>query len=676
MFYSHEILTSRQYGVATIWLVATTGNRASARKITRKAIQEVDVEKACSKILEPGAPIALRLQGSLLLGVSKVFDQQCAYMMNDAKKIQNHMNMFFGELNNNQLDPNAGFARPENLLLMNDPDFVPDMQLPKLDYDEIIAAQASQKTSSQMSPRHTSQLSGSGSSGRGFPIQLELGLSDSSGPRTSPFVLEGLFSDHKAGNEQPLFPQEEDFAEDVVDWGLEIDEFGNIVERPDPTIVQDEPELPPLPPIDDEAHGFGVDEGPHEKDQVYEQDDAVMVQEEPIPEAEAFPQHEEHIAFQDDERPAPARRMRRSRTIQRDEETQLSRNTIRMWQNEYLENCCGNKGRSTTTEAKRNAMLLTFGLGLGNIGRNIGIPGTVHPLGLVYSGDSLFTAFTGLNIPKKERGRRRSASDAIEDSAEQEERRVRPRLEDEDAQQQGPNIGRGDEMGIDPFVGHIPSEVGREAEAPMSEGHHSSAMPMPWNRGSSAVPGSSIRGGPGSAQKGRVLSSPLHNRRRPQDIERFSDDMPMGDFGSDRGDLTLGAGIGSQDSSFHGFLAVDPADAQTGEGGTKLNTQQQNEYLRKMLDREGQNFLSFIEETVRGEVGERREDDDFAMNRKWVGFNDLFVPSETTRATAAQAFYHTLCLTTREKLYVEQEVVNNEPFGNIWIGAKIDPAAM
>ncbi|KAI1638053.1 Rec8 like protein-domain-containing protein [Biscogniauxia mediterranea] len=560
---------------------------------------------------------------------------------------------------------------------MNDPDFVPDMQLPKLDYDEIIAAQESQKTSSQMSPRHTSQLSGSGSSGRGFPIQLELGLSDSPGPRTSPFALEGLFSDQKLGNQQPLFPQEEDFPEDVVDWGLEIDEYGNILEKADPAIVQEEPELPPLPPVDDEIHGFVGNEEPREKGHVDEQGDVVMAQEEPIPEAEAFPQHEDHIAFQDDEFPAPARRMRRPRTIQRDEETQLQRSIIRIWQNEYLENCCGNKGRLTTVEAKRNAMLLTFGLGLGNIGKNVGIPGMVHPLSFMYSGDSLFTAFTGLKIRKKERGRRRSASEAIEDSAEQDERRVRPRLEDEDAQQQGRNVGKGDEMGIDPFVGHIPSEVGREAEAPMSEGHHSSAMPMPWNRGSSAVPGSSVRGGPGSAQKGRVLSSPLHNRRRPQDIERFSDDMPTGDFGSDRGDLAFGAGIGSQDSSFHGFLAVDPADATTGEGGAKLNTQQQNESLRKMLDREGQNFLSFIEEMVRSEIGERRQDEDFAMNRKWVGFNDLFVPSETTRATAAQAFYHTLCLTTQEKLYVEQEgVVDKKPFGSIWIGAKIDPAAI
>ncbi|KAI5921150.1 Rec8 like protein-domain-containing protein [Camillea tinctor] len=596
-------------------------------------------------------------------------------MMNDAKKIQNHMNMFFSEYSGNQLDPSAGFVRPENLLLTNDPAFVPDMQLPKLNYDEIIAVQVSQKTSSQMSPRHTSQLSDSASSGRGFPVRLDLGHSDSSISRTSPFVLKGLYSAQKPDNEKRLFFQEDEFAGEAVDWGLEIDEDGNIVERADPIIVQNEPELPPLPPIDDQDHVFAGDGKPLEKDQFDEQGDIIMAQEEPMPEAEAFPQHQDHAAFQNDERPAPARRTRRPRALQVDEETQLSRNIIRIWQNNYLENCGGNKGRSNMVEAKRNAMLLTFGLGLGNIGKDIDVPGMIHPLALFYSGDSLFTAFTGLKLPKKRRGRRRSASEAIEDPKEQEERRVRPRLENQDAQEQGRNVGHDDEGVLDPFPGNIPSEVGREAEPPMSEGHHSSAMP--WNRGSSAVPGSSIRGGPGSAQKGRVLSSPLHSRRRPQDIERFSDDMPMGNFGSAQGDLGLDVGIGSQDS-FEGFRAIDPAAVATEEGGTKLNTQQQNDRLRRMLDREGQNFLSFIEEMVRSEIGERREDADFAMDRKWVGFDDLFVPAETTRATAAQAFYHTLCLTTNGKLYVEQEPMRKDkPFGgSIWIGAQITPAAI
>lgn len=66
MFYSHEVLTNRKYGVATIWLVATLGAKSNTRKLGKKAILDVDVRKACDMIIEPEAPMALRLKSSLL----------------------------------------------------------------------------------------------------------------------------------------------------------------------------------------------------------------------------------------------------------------------------------------------------------------------------------------------------------------------------------------------------------------------------------------------------------------------------------------------------------------------------------------------------------------------------------------------------------------------------------
>lgn len=113
MFYSHEgnfsrhfaskalhqltrfsVLTSRKYGVATVWyvidlkssrpslecsqlgspltehhrlrLVATLGSKSNLKKVSRKAILDVDVAKACDTIIEPGAPMALRLSSNLL----------------------------------------------------------------------------------------------------------------------------------------------------------------------------------------------------------------------------------------------------------------------------------------------------------------------------------------------------------------------------------------------------------------------------------------------------------------------------------------------------------------------------------------------------------------------------------------------------------------------------------
>jgi meiotic recombination protein REC8, fungi type len=47
-------------------LVATLGAKSSTKKVTRKAILNVDVRKACDTIIQPEAPMALRLQSNLL----------------------------------------------------------------------------------------------------------------------------------------------------------------------------------------------------------------------------------------------------------------------------------------------------------------------------------------------------------------------------------------------------------------------------------------------------------------------------------------------------------------------------------------------------------------------------------------------------------------------------------
>jgi len=60
------VLTSRKYGVATVWLVATLGAKSTHKRVSRKAILDVDVQKACGTIERPEAPMALRLQSNLL----------------------------------------------------------------------------------------------------------------------------------------------------------------------------------------------------------------------------------------------------------------------------------------------------------------------------------------------------------------------------------------------------------------------------------------------------------------------------------------------------------------------------------------------------------------------------------------------------------------------------------
>ncbi len=559
-------------------------------------------------------------------------------------------------------------SRPETLMIGNDRSFLPNLALPRFDLETLVASQTNNKTSSQMSPLENSQGSGSGSSvPGGFQLGLDSHHSESPGPHGSPAGLQGLSSAQKAGamagDERLIHLGEDVDIPGAEDWGMEIDENGNIVEQAGPAIFEDELELPPLPRIEDEQ-APGEIEQPDKQFHMDDQGDIIMAGEEPLPEAEAFPERQGvHAAFQPDEAPAQkaSARRRKRRVFHVDDETQLSRETLRNWQTDYLQNCGAQKTRPVTVaQAKDNAIHLTFGLGIGNIGQSLGIPGMIHPLALQFSGDTLYTTLTGLEVPGKPRGRRRSASEAIEDN-EETGRRVKPRLDGEGQDGQGQGLGSDDpfELGL---LGDSPPELGREAQDPMSE-HLSSAMQFPWNRGSSAVP-SSVRV-PGSARQGHQLpSSPLKNRGDTQDIVRYSDDMPMG-LGDDA--FGLGGGIPSQDDSFDG-LPIPEGQA------SKTNTQQQNERLRTALDIEGQNFLSFIE-TAAQEHGEYREDDDVERQRKWVAFDDMFLPRETMRATAAQAFYHALCLATKDRMYVQQDGAVGVLRGGIWLGVNVPPTA-
>ncbi|KAI1176406.1 Rec8 like protein-domain-containing protein [Nemania sp. FL0916] len=668
MFYSHEILTSRQYGVATVWLVATIGNNSSARKVSRKAIQEVDVRRACGKILEPGAPIALRLQGNLLYGISRVHNQQCTYLVTDAKKIQDQMKLFFRAFPGNQLDPEAGRTRPENNLVEDDPAFDPLMPIPQFQFETLIAShEISQKTSSQMSPLG-SQFSGSHRSSHGFAVQLDIGHSSSASYHGSPFGLEGLYSVQNP-SDKPLGLPDDDVFGMQGDWGFDIDENGNIIESAGPMIIDEEPQLPPLPSITGEGEAptniMQLDDQP-----AFDRQGDVIMQEEPLPEAEPFPEPQHPAPQQENVGSAGQAVARRKRKLRIDDHNEISRKQLRIWQSDYLELCGSHPTRLISAgQAKRNAMLLTFGLGLGNIGQHIGVPGLVHPLAVSFSGDALFTTVTGIEV-EKSRGKRRTASEAIEDSAQEEDRHVRPRLTgNEEKEEQARAVEQDAPIIVDdPFAHGPPLEIGREAEHPMSDQHLSSTL-LPWNRGSSAVPGSSARP-PSRAQQGRDLSSPLGRRGNLQDIVRYSDDAVKAEFGSGG---NFDGGLGSADSSYdmNPVPGLEFQGQNTGvEPGVQI-TQAQNNHPFAELDREGHNFVTFAQDAISRD-GERRQDADFEMNRKWLAFDDLFVPQATPRATAAQAFYHTLCLVTKGKMYVEQDdAADEESFGAIWLGTQI-----
>lgn len=60
--------------------------------------------------MAPDAPLALRLQSNLLYGVSRIYSEQCRYMLDDAERVKAAMRAFYRQMAaiDNETDPRAG----------------------------------------------------------------------------------------------------------------------------------------------------------------------------------------------------------------------------------------------------------------------------------------------------------------------------------------------------------------------------------------------------------------------------------------------------------------------------------------------------------------------------------------------------------------------------------------
>ncbi|KAK4200630.1 Rec8 like protein-domain-containing protein [Triangularia verruculosa] len=699
MFYSHEILTSHQYGVATVWLVSTVGIRSNTKRISRKAIQEVNVKKACETILQPTAPIALRLQGSLLYGLSKVYSQQCKYVLDDAEKVQAHMMAFYNAMggSENALDPKAGKTRRKELMLPDDPEFELNFQLPVFELDGDgnlmipgVETQASHKTSSQMSPYQLDSFNaeGSGSIHEGLDLP---GFSSGQGNSLLgvPFGSDDI-GPGKDDEQMIPFDEEERQLPPLDDWGIEIDAYGNVVS------LMDEPELPQLPqggvlesdnPL---PSNFGLDRFDDQGDLIMGNSDPampadfVLPSDPPLPpqQEQAHPsgeqeQQEQEIAMDanadEAQAPARARRQRRLRLLAPDDQTMLTRGQIRHWGDNYVirveeEAARHNHRGLTVTETRNNAFSMIFGQGLAKVGYFAGHPNIPHPLAPHFAGEGLQSQLLGLVIPgltindvepATPRGRRRTASQALELEDDEVARRVRPRLSNEPDAQLVPQAANGLELFLPREQGE-PIEAGRRGTgAQLSDALHSD---VPWNRLSSQIPSSSVKGaGAGSRPGSRhVSASPLTHRARAailggsDQIERFSD-QPI--FGSDAGFSVTGGN----------FPSSDPAGPIDLPEEAPASTSQQ---MIQALDREGQNFARFIQQTAK-QRGYPNEDDE-QDEKVWVNFEDLFEGEDRKRAVVVQAFHHVLTLATKNVVRVKQDGQGGYvPFGRIQVGVDL-----
>ncbi|KAJ5754180.1 uncharacterized protein N7511_008333 [Penicillium nucicola] len=660
MFYSHEILTSSEHGVATIWLVATLGTRSLSRRLNRKTILEVDVPNACKVITNPDAPMALRLQGSLLYGVSRVYSQQCGYILLDTQTMHDNMIAKLKIIAGSGLDPTAGQTKPSNLILPYDPAFLPETGLPGLDIDLSVLNGTFEDTSTQLSGLWLkSPNDGSWGVSPVGSLQIELpsddmleeeiilALNDAQGSTQKKGVFD-IIDGLELGNDEGGLLQAD----------FEFDEEGNLVElgsrggslkpQPKPNVGHPAREGPGMSlEWDEDQMQFDT------KIPVLAGDENMMELDTEIRAENNFEGVEGHDQTKETvEIPAVgARRVWRQKNIAIDENTALRNATMAEWNNEYI----AKMARATEqkmrnklpTISKKNAAFWVFGQGIGSVGVQLGRWNKLHPLNL-YSGEELFDTISG--YPKQNRRKR-----ANDDEDDEQGRRVRNKTDEEAEYLSRENLDR-----LNREV-----EMGRDAPSSLFDDHSSQ---MPWNITASIQ--SSRHGhryGSASELSSRACNGSLGPRARGQN--RLTSASPLASHGYRAGQEVLSSmdllGDFGDDLDLTRYLEAELAtDRETiGTISSRRNTKLKRATLN--LDRESLNFFEFIKSKL--EIKLDDEDEQSIGGSPGISFSgtpptktgqttfsSLLPVANTTRAVATQGLMNVLTLATKGVLRVHQ----------------------
>ncbi|TAQ89863.1 hypothetical protein B7494_g1836 [Chlorociboria aeruginascens] len=227
-------------------------------------------------------------------------------------------------------------------------------------------------------------------------------------------------------------------------------------------------------------------------------------------------------------------------------------------------------------------------------------------------------------------------------------------------------------------------EVGRDAEEALPD-YPSSAMP--WNvsaslhshqRGASSSAkgpgfGSQLRG---SARR-HPSASPLIGRgsNLPGDLERFNqsqDNAPVMFGRDDEEDDDVILRRGASRVPMSGSQTAQEFELYGPAAAVDTQTAGASQWVREALDKESNNFLEFVRNTINEKTADELVDEE---EEKFVTFEELFNPDKNSRIVAAQAFHHVLTMATKNKIWVEQDVGSDEPdlmeaFGEMRIGVK------
>lgn len=109
MFYSTQIL-AKKGPLGIVWIAAHMD-----RQLKRHQIYEANITITVDTIMNPEAPLALRLSGQLLLGVVRIFDRQVRYLQQDCEAALVKIRVAVKPMVNSKVDlpPDAAVANLE-----------------------------------------------------------------------------------------------------------------------------------------------------------------------------------------------------------------------------------------------------------------------------------------------------------------------------------------------------------------------------------------------------------------------------------------------------------------------------------------------------------------------------------------------------------------------------------
>ncbi|CAK7207501.1 R8 protein [Sporothrix eucalyptigena] len=664
MFYSTEILCDKRYALSTVWRAGNTAIGARTTGIHRKAVLEVSVEKTCGTIKDPpGAPIALRLQGTLLYGTARIYQEQCRYVLNDSERAQRAMAKLYNGMPDDKLDKNAGKAKSVHIVLPNDPSFDLDLfQLPPFDFDEPLngsfLSQDRQASWTQMSLKSRSSQN----------TQLPQLILDADSPAGGWCAGGFRYSASGASNMSPTpFAQRFNCQDDdnlPLDVGLFIDENGNIVEEES----RMEPQLPAFPPSKaSKASGDNV------VPMIVDEDDDDIFNLNPTVQATLAinsgnrslmegsginPSLVTHTSSSPSTMSSSTvvsgrahQKVSRARINFVDGVTQIPLSDYFKYVTNYsanMEQVAEKKNHARaarrahdTTLHRQVACDFTFGRGIFCVANEVKAQYPDHPLSEMFAGEALVQSLLGESLAKVKRRR----MDTVDPSTP---------------------ISRGTRgINLDGFEDDQDIELARQLGSALSDNPS-----LALHRQSSVLPGSSAHGsvqrsatGVRQHPDGRLSSAGFPDS--PSFFERYSDE-----------DMQLLPQLPS--NSGNPFLpsmspvGVAGAGAEAVAGGDKTNnSQNKNDNTDGKVGEEVRNvsvFYDLVRNMVTDEGLARPE---MSSKLRWVEFGDVVAPFKTNRAAVVGAFMSLLTLTTAHKLLIYQdEVEGNVLDRDIFIGAK------